>query len=264
MSDEKYKHFNHLKKDNRNEKVVNHGRAPLGLSTSQLQELYNICIRMASENKINVKNTWSLNLIDYITELVNTSGNKGNQLNFQKASCTLDAGVKIYCSRVDSIYFEAFKLLSGISRSGNDFFISIDENFQKRKKKTLEKYDSVIKKQAHKHNIFKKNNPEWTLTKSEAITMKISHTKHVVNLLLNKLTLSEESGRSCDLFLNYLSIFDGCTLLIDTNDIPIPRIVLFKQHEDFYVDLYNAVSKDGIFPMILNFSLYFFHRDNLI
>ena len=29
--------------------------------------------------------------------------------NFQKASCTLDAGVKIYAARVDSIHSETFK-----------------------------------------------------------------------------------------------------------------------------------------------------------
>lgn len=38
--------------------------------------------------------------------------------NFQLAGVTLDAGVKIYCSRVDSVHINAFKVLGGLSRTG--------------------------------------------------------------------------------------------------------------------------------------------------
>jgi hypothetical protein len=34
------------------------------------------------------------------------------QVNFQRASCTIDAGVKIYSYRVDSIANEVLKMLS--------------------------------------------------------------------------------------------------------------------------------------------------------
>lgn len=37
------------------------------------------------------------------------------EINFQKASCTLDGCVKIYTSRVDSVVDEAGKLLSGLA-----------------------------------------------------------------------------------------------------------------------------------------------------
>jgi len=36
------------------------------------------------------------------------------------ASCTLDASVKIYSCRVDSIHQDTFKVLGGLSRSGNN------------------------------------------------------------------------------------------------------------------------------------------------
>ena len=45
-------------------------------------------LKMASENKITAKNTWSLQLIDHLSDLVK-SGEE--QTNFQRASCTLDA-----------------------------------------------------------------------------------------------------------------------------------------------------------------------------
>lgn len=38
--------------------------------------------------------------------------------NFQRASMTLDAGVKIYATRVDSVHTAAYQVLTGLSRSG--------------------------------------------------------------------------------------------------------------------------------------------------
>lgn len=37
-----------------------------------------------------------------------------------QASCTLEAGVKIYSMRVDSVHSEAYKVLGGINRVGQD------------------------------------------------------------------------------------------------------------------------------------------------
>ncbi len=75
--------------------------------------------------KINQKNSWSLNLIDYITEVLDVR--PGEMTNFQVsiiylrliskvASCTLDASVKIYSCRVDSVLSETFKVLGGLNR----------------------------------------------------------------------------------------------------------------------------------------------------
>lgn len=45
---------------------------------------------------------------------------EGEMTNFQIASCTLDAGAKIYAGRVDSIHTQAYKMLSGLGRTEND------------------------------------------------------------------------------------------------------------------------------------------------
>lgn len=37
-----------------------------------------------------------------------------------QASCTLEAGVKIYSARVDSVHSEAYKVLGGMNRAGQD------------------------------------------------------------------------------------------------------------------------------------------------
>jgi hypothetical protein len=44
-------------------------------------------------------------------------GGKKSWFSFQ-ASCTLEAGVKIYSLRVDSVHSEAYKVLGGINRAG--------------------------------------------------------------------------------------------------------------------------------------------------
>ena len=84
---------------------------------AQVADLYKNCIRLASENKISQKNTWNLQLIDHLEDLVRPSEEEGRGTNFQRASCTLDAGIKIYAYRVDSVHSEAFKVLGGLSRT---------------------------------------------------------------------------------------------------------------------------------------------------
>ncbi|BFY98591.1 hypothetical protein BsWGS_01632 [Bradybaena similaris] len=81
-----------------------------GLTSTQLASHYADCIKLSAENKINAKNAFGLHLIDYMTELVK----KKELENFQVASSTLDASVKIYAGRVDFIHSHAYKVLSGL------------------------------------------------------------------------------------------------------------------------------------------------------
>ncbi|CAL9730846.1 condensin complex subunit 2 [Monosporozyma unispora] len=72
-------------------------------------------IKMATDNKINSRNSWNFALIDYFHDL-NVLMDSENKINFQKASATLDGCVKIYSSRVDSVSDETGKLLSGLAQ----------------------------------------------------------------------------------------------------------------------------------------------------
>ncbi|RRT44072.1 hypothetical protein BHE74_00044138 [Ensete ventricosum] len=56
------------------------------MDRGQIMDLFHNCIKLASEN----------------------------------ASCTLEAGVKIYSMRVDSVHSEAYKVLGGINRAGRE------------------------------------------------------------------------------------------------------------------------------------------------
>lgn len=66
-----------------------------------------------SENKITKDNSWHINFIDALPEIIKSEA-MGPQFNFQKASCGLDAGVKIYSKRVDSTFETMFTSMQGI------------------------------------------------------------------------------------------------------------------------------------------------------
>merc|ERR1712079_314597 len=83
-----------------------------GYSAAQLTELYSHCMKLSAENKINVKNAFHLQLIDYMTEMMKSK--KSSELdNFQAASCALDASAKIYAYRVDGVHSDTLKLAGG-------------------------------------------------------------------------------------------------------------------------------------------------------
>ena len=123
-----------------------------GTSTTNLGEVYRKAIRMNAENRINASNSWNLNLIDHLdrfvapelhgtgdgneapsveatNESIATNTNGINNLestmnsplvsgvNFTKASCTLDASVKIYSYRVDDVHLTSYKVLANLNRT---------------------------------------------------------------------------------------------------------------------------------------------------
>ncbi|KAF1744544.1 hypothetical protein MXB_781 [Myxobolus squamalis] len=91
---------------------------PIAVSHDQLRDIYATCIKLSAENKITKQNAFGLQLIDYMQEVLQQiKGEDGT--NFQLASCTLDAGVKIYGHRVDSVHLDAFRI-AGTLGHGTD------------------------------------------------------------------------------------------------------------------------------------------------
>jgi len=92
------------------------GSAVRGFSNAQLSEHYANCMKLSVENKINVKNAFHLQLIDYMTEMMRKKASDMD--NFQAASCALDASAKIYAYRVDSVHSDTLKLAGGVGKTG--------------------------------------------------------------------------------------------------------------------------------------------------
>jgi condensin complex subunit 2 len=134
---------NDSEEDDENE----HGSSRIASSSnshtnSTLQEMYQTAIRMNAENKINTTNTWNLHIIDQMDTLLSLNDNPNSNterpfetetdtsttannssstgVNFTKASCTLDASVKIYSYRVDDVHLTSYKVLANLNRTQNN------------------------------------------------------------------------------------------------------------------------------------------------
>lgn len=100
-------------------------------STQDLGQVYKNAIRMNAENKINASNSWNLNLIDHMDRFLGRPSMLPSSqeqpmedtlgpisgVNFTKASCTLDASVKIYSYRVDDVHLTSYKVLANLNRT---------------------------------------------------------------------------------------------------------------------------------------------------
>lgn len=103
-------------------------------SEHHLNELYRNAIRMNAENRINAQNSWNLPLIEHIDKFLEEDDEEedadeisvpetsqtprsSKRVNFTKASCTLDASIKIYSFRVDDVHLTSYKVLANLNRN---------------------------------------------------------------------------------------------------------------------------------------------------
>jgi condensin complex subunit 2 len=96
---------------------------------TNIGEVYKNAIRMNAENRINASNSWNLSLIDHLDRFLTVPSNSSKvsmedsvtpgatTVNFTKASCTLDASVKIYSYRVDDVHLTSYKVLANLNRT---------------------------------------------------------------------------------------------------------------------------------------------------
>ena len=98
----------------------------------KLNEMYSQAIQLNAANKINAGNSWGLNIIDKMEKFLGDDDEpstnapidveeegqeKGKRVNFTKASCTIDACVKIYSYRVDDAHLTSYKVLANLNRT---------------------------------------------------------------------------------------------------------------------------------------------------
>ncbi|XP_072995563.1 condensin complex subunit 2 isoform X2 [Typha latifolia] len=192
------------------------------LHHDQIMDLFHNCIKLASENKINQKNTWDLGLIDHLSEIVRARPEDDDETNFQKASCTLEAGVKIYSMRVDSVHSEAYKVLGGINRAGRE-----------EEKETSEDCNHVDTAQGEglsKKDLERKMSPVSTLESSfDALNVKKFDVAFTVDPLYHQTSAQFDEGGAKGLLLNNLGVYGGCRVLFDSLEAPDKSILTEAQ-----------------------------------
>ncbi|XVF81600.1 hypothetical protein PTKIN_Ptkin15bG0168200 [Pterospermum kingtungense] len=206
--------------------------------------------------KINQKNTWELNLIDHLRDIIKVEEENDAETNFQKASCTLEAGVKIYSLRVDSVHSEAYKVLGGINRAGleneQDSMVedgNVDATQERNPKKDTEK----------------KISPLSTLESSfEALNVKKFDVAFAVDPLYHQTSAQFDEGGARGLLLNNLGVYAGCRVLFDSFEVPGKEIPCSNQQDiSETIDLsfageylermvLNMRAKDEISPTLKN------------
>ncbi|KAM0939546.1 putative condensin complex subunit 2/barren [Dioscorea sansibarensis] len=209
---------------------------------NQIMELYHNCIKLASENKINQKNTWELGLIDHLSEIIRVESEDESETNFQKASCTLEAGVKIYSMRVDSVHTEAYKVLGGINRAGGG---DEKENIAESDPNEADQGDGPSKKE-----LDKKLSPLSTLESSfDALNVKKFDVAFTVDPLYHQTSAQFDEGGAKGLLLSNLGVYGGCRVLFDSFEVPEISITSHRQAEQSeLIDL--SFAKDYIKQMM--------------
>ncbi|PRP89354.1 condensin complex subunit 2-like [Planoprotostelium fungivorum] len=195
------------------------------LSNAQLSELYSSCIRLSTENKINEKNTWDLNLIDYSTDVLVAKQLEENaeNANFQAAGTTLDAMSKIYSTRVDSVYSNIYKVLGGLNRQAEGGDAEEEGEKGEGEKDQAETAASAreaeeedeVKAQKRKH---RQMNGGSTLDTVENITLTKFDTEFQVDPLFKKTSASFDEPGARGLLLNRLNVYENCQIVFDSTD----------------------------------------------
>ncbi|XP_060188895.1 condensin complex subunit 2 [Lycium barbarum] len=213
------------------------------LDKEQILELFQNCIKLASENKINQKNTWELGLIDHLCEIVKVEQENDSETNFQKASCTLEAGVKIYSMRVDSVHSEAYKVLGGINRVGNG---NEDPVVEDANAENGQEEGHTRKEQERKLS------PLSTLESSfDSLNVKKFDAAFAVDPLYHQTSAQFDEGGAKGLLLNNLGIYGNCRVLFDSFEIPgksVPEAVRYDRTDS--IDI--CFAKDCVEEMVLN------------
>mmetsp|Transcript_38856 Transcript_38856/g.153597 ORF Transcript_38856/g.153597 Transcript_38856/m.153597 type:complete len:432 (+) Transcript_38856:479-1774(+) len=164
---------------------------------------------MLQDNKINAKNSWTLNLLDHIDDIVQINDEKmkasGIKTNFQMAGCTLDAGARIYSHRVDSVHNNVFRVRGGLllGRDDDEAEKQADEGKNGEGKKTGR--SAVV------GSTLETNIANITTTQVDI--------DYGVDPLFQKMSAAFDEGGARGMLLNTLSIGAGCEIIFDSNTV---------------------------------------------
>lgn len=207
----------------------------------KLNEMYSKAIQLNAANKINAVNSWGLNIIDKMDKFLGddeddngTSPNvvqnlpvddaadsavKEKRVNFTKASCTIDACVKIYSYRVDDAHLTSYKVLANLNRTdgGKDV-----------EKSGLRTNDESLSDSEERNSLQRTTNQKRLDRNTEAKTIE----SNIANLNISKLDSAydidpifhkmsqkfDEGGAKGLLLVNLGVANDGCRIVLDSKE----------------------------------------------
>jgi len=204
-----------------------------------LEKMFRETIRMNAENRINASNSWKFRLIDNLDKFLDddddsaatkknfhsgSSGKssrnaiksgKGKRVNFTKASCTLDASVKIYSYRVDDVYLSSYKVLANLNRTDVDT-IGEDGNLVKSVKTSL----VGERKQSER-----RGGAETLETCVDNINISKLEQDYDIDPLFHKMSKTFDEGGAKGLLLVNLGVStEGCNIVFDSKEASLDAL----------------------------------------
>uniref|UniRef100_A0A453EWD3 Condensin complex subunit 2 n=1 Tax=Aegilops tauschii subsp. strangulata TaxID=200361 RepID=A0A453EWD3_AEGTS len=193
----------------------------------------------------NQKNTWELGLIDHLSKIIHAGEEEDDETNFQKASCTLEAGVKIYSLRVDSVHSEAYKVLGGINRAGRGEEADLGEGGDA---------EPAQEEGVNKKDVDRRISPASTLEPSfEALNVKKFDAAFTVDPLYHQTTAQFDEGGAKGLLLYNLGVYGSCCVLFDSFEAP-DKCILSDPEKAEVIDLSFAKELAAAEPSKLKYS----------
>ncbi|TYH10944.1 hypothetical protein ES288_A07G218800v1 [Gossypium darwinii] len=208
------------------------------------------------------------------------------------ASCTLEAGVKIYSLSLDSVHSEAYKVLGGINRAGQeneqDSVVengNIDTTQEVNPKKETDKRFVVFKCKELSNSKFKLYSNERLYVQMSplsqlessfgALNVKKFDAAFAVDPLYHQTSAQFNEGGAKGLFLNNLGVYAGSCVLFDSFEVPGKEIPSSNQHDiSETIDLsfageylermvLNMQTKDEISPTLHNIVNQFYEENRM-
>ncbi|ODV76996.1 barren [Suhomyces tanzawaensis NRRL Y-17324] len=171
-------------------------------------------IKLSTDNKITSKNSWQFALIDYFHDM--NVIKDGENINFQRASATLDGCVKIYLSRVESAATETGKLLSGLAKKHDSEVLVPQEDGNEEENSDNEDAEDEGKRKRKYNRVV-----ESTLVEFEAIQIKKLDQELSIDPLFKKALAEFDEGGAKSLLLNTLNIDASGRVIFDATSNPM-------------------------------------------
>lgn len=176
-------------------------------------------IKLSTDNKITSKNSWQFALIDYFHDL--NVIKDGENINFQRASATLDGCVKIYLSRVESAATETGRLLSGLATKKGQDTNGNGEGDEDQLSESEEANDSQMGIGDAKRKRKINRVLESTLVPFETIRIRKLDQELAIDPLFKKALAEFDEGGAKSLLLNTLNIDSYGRVVFDATSNPI-------------------------------------------
>lgn len=211
-------------------------------------------IKLSTDNKITSKNSWQFALIDYFHDL--NVIKDGENINFQRASATLDGCVKIYLSRVESAATETGKLLSGLAtkkghnesnEGGDGNLVDGDES-----EEANESLTETGEKRKRKINRVL----ESTLVPFDTIRIRKLDQELAIDPLFKKALAEFDEGGAKSLLLNTLNIDSFGRVVFDATSNPIKD----ESNDDISMKDINKKKQNEIDPDISGLQKFLFNN----